>query len=734
MHGMYARPHALVINSNPWTSDNISLGYIAAYARAHGFDTDVMDLAYRSSPQLIEDVVREKSPVLIGLSTHQITMENTIVLSRWLKEISHAKIILGGPQIPAMPDQALRDLEHVDFLCKGEGELVVLDLMRHLAGEVGLDQVPGLCYRDDDGEVRSTPNPPVPDDLDLYPSPYLSGVLPPMPGHQARLLTSRGCPYRCTFCVTPFFSNRSIRCHSIDRVIEEIEHLARVGQRDLWIADPLFLARRKRVEEIFERIIGAGVDVSIWLETRANLVDHDLADLMYRAGVRRLAFGLESSNQQALDRMKKDQTIDDFTATVRLVKSHGIAVDLLHIVGGPDDTLESNLKNIDFIRQMGNYLDGYSAGNEYNLYFGSEATRNPTAAGLVVDDKVLAPDWPIFMSPGTNVQPASFKPGDKQKVLRRIMNETELAGVVRVFEALLENGLTEAEAAALPLTKLRDIEYISYSGRMDLCVVGTASLVSDSQGPYELVQLTRRADSARPIVRQEVERILRQMTFAFQLNLIDHRDCLLFDDTLVEAIVDILTPPVLHRPRILFSLPLRCVDHDRDRLDAAFQRFTVLHTTIGGGRHKKPIARMTAMLDLTDAGDSISPRTIDRATAFLQRFGVRLFPFFRFENADDVARYRTTVAALSSGSGHNHVMVASVAPSVMPAVLDAYRTPATSDDETLMPLFVMESNSIVLHREGWKPMEMGAHLIVWSDDWKRRRENTRAVHMLSVDL
>lgn len=728
---MDAQPFTLLINSNPWTSDNISLGYIAAYLRAKGFAAQVIDLAYRASPQLLADIVRDQSPLLIGLSTHQITIENTLVLSRWFKQICDAKIVLGGPQIPAMPAEALADLAPVDFLCRGEGELVVHDLLRHLSGELSVEQVPGLAYRTADGQVRATANPTVPDDLDVYPSPYLSGVLPPMLGHQARLLTSRGCPYRCSFCVTPFFSERSIRCHSIDRVVDEIAYLAKVGQRDLWIADPLFLAKKKRVEEIFERIIAAGLDVSIWLETRANLVDHELAVLMRRAGVRRVAFGLESSNQEALDRMKKDQTIDQFTNSVRIVKEHGIGVDLLHIVGGPDDTLDSCLKNIDYVRRMGNYLDGYNSGNEYALYFGSEATRDPGAAGLVVDSQARSPEWPRFLSPGVYVQPASFKPGDKQKVLSRILNETDLAGVARVFEALVENGLPEAEAAALPLPKLRDVEHISFAGRMDLCVIGTGRLVKPSQGPYEVAQISRRSP-AGPVDREQVMSVLRNLTFAFQLNLIDRWDCLLFDDALVDALIDLLTPPVLHRPRIVFNISPRVLADNGERLQSVLSRFIVLHESIGGGRHKKPLARMSALLDLTNETAPVSVRSIDVAAAGLLRSSVRLFPFFRFESPADTERYGQVVAAVGDDEGANHLMVGSIAPAAHQAVHESYRT--RTEGRRLPPMFDMASNTLLLHREDWTPMEMGAHLIVWSDDWQRRREDVRDVHMFEVEV
>lgn len=725
---MTAKPYALLINTNSGVSDCISLGYMAAHVRALGYGAEVVDLAHKTSQGSLLQLVQQQDPQLIGLSAHQIVMQNVLLLARWFKQVSRARVVLGGAQIPAMPAQALQQLEHVDYLCRGEGELVLEALLRHLDGSLALGQVPGISYRDGGG-VRTNPNPPVPEDLDVYPSPHLTGVLRPRPGHLSRLLTSRGCSYECTFCVTPGLSQRKIRFHSIDRVLEEVAFLHRQGQRELWIADPLFLASKERVKQILQRLIDTGLQLNTWFETRANLMDRELAELLRRAGVRRLAFGLESSNQRALDRMRKRQEIEDFTETVRMVKEQGITVDLLHIVGGPDDTFDSTMDNLDYVRRLGNYLDGYNAGNNYSLYFGSEASADPAAAGMIVDEVVLQQSWPAYLSPGTRARPASLGPGDRRRIRRRLANEAELAEIVRLAQALEHNGLPPDDELNALLPRLRQLRQLSHAGRMDLNVMGTSRLVNDD-GPLELVLLRGRGDLAGGPGARELRLLLQRMTYYFQLVLMADDGCLLLDRALADLLVELLTPPVLYLARVLFTVDPPTVERQGAQLRTALARFFVDHQPPGMPQGRWPLAQLTALLDLT-AWARPSMEQLNRAAVQLARSGVDLFPLFCFEGPGAVQRFCQSMAALQGQEGYDQLVLAgSMEPDTMQPLLDAYHDMTPS--WRLPPMLLLQPNVLLLHREGWRPMELGAHLIVWCDDWQRRRENTRPVNTLEA--
>ena len=114
-------PGILLVNPCTSSQNYISLGYIAAYIKSHGFRARVIDFAIdKPSPLSIREVCRNQRPILIGIAAYQSTMYKVISAAKMFKEISHAKIILGGPQIPGMPNEGLRQLGDVDFLCRGD--------------------------------------------------------------------------------------------------------------------------------------------------------------------------------------------------------------------------------------------------------------------------------------------------------------------------------------------------------------------------------------------------------------------------------------------------------------------------------------------------------------------------------------------------------------------------------------------------------------------------------------
>ena len=120
-------------------------------------------------------------------------------------------------------------------------------------------------------------------------------MLDPADWDEAILLTSRGCPHHCAFCVTPAAFGPTIRAHSVERVVEDIAVVAGNGRGRLWFADPNFSYDAERVHAILEGIARRDLAVEMWIETRADMVTPDLLPLLKWAGVHTIALGLESA-------------------------------------------------------------------------------------------------------------------------------------------------------------------------------------------------------------------------------------------------------------------------------------------------------------------------------------------------------------------------------------------------------------------------------------------------------
>lgn len=194
----------LLIDFNPFAQPvtPISLGYIGAFLKSRGHEAGVMGLSAESlfSPASFRRFLREFAPRLVGFAAYQRNIFHLRSLAALVKEaLPGCTVMLGGPQATFMPENALEALPAVDFLCRGEGELVSLALVEALE-EGGREAVPGATSRAPHGGYVTAPPPAPADDLDEYPSPWLSGLLDPAALDESILLASRGCSYDCSFC------------------------------------------------------------------------------------------------------------------------------------------------------------------------------------------------------------------------------------------------------------------------------------------------------------------------------------------------------------------------------------------------------------------------------------------------------------------------------------------------------------------------------------------------------
>ena len=389
-------------HSDPVTP--ISLANLAAVLRRCGHATDLLSLSSGRpfSPAALRCYLHEKQPRLVGFTAYQRNFFQIRAIARMAKEaVPGCRVLIGGPQASFLPEEALADLPEFDFVGRGEGELVIQAVAEAIDGGVidgGVidDAVPGTSTRVADGSwLRGDPVVP-PDDLDVYPSPWLDGVLDPTDWDEAIMLTSRGCPHHCAFCVTPAAFGPHIRAHSVERVLEDISVVARRGRGRLWFADPNFSYDCERVLAILEGIARRSLAVEMWIETRADLLTPELLRLLARAGVHTLALGLESAVPRVLERSGKAIEPEAIRHAAVTALDAGLDVELFSQYGLPGEAKEDALRTLRFVQDCGVAVRGNSNAQQMQLYFGSAIIRDPEVHGI----HPLRDDLPPYLALG----------------------------------------------------------------------------------------------------------------------------------------------------------------------------------------------------------------------------------------------------------------------------------------------------------------------------------------------
>ena len=340
----------------------LGLLYIAANIRENRDDNVVILDAFcegLSRQQLVERMVKEK-PDIIGLncSTHTF-LEAVQALQDAKKALPESKIVLGGYHATFAAERILAEYDFVDYIIKGEAEQPMVQLLEHLEKGDSPEDVTGISYRHDGKNVNNPLS--LVTDLDALPFPdrnMVSGIdygysfqgIPLTFGKFTTLSTSRGCPFRCTYCSCAAFSLRKWRPRSAESVVEELETVHGQGYKNCVIVDDNFTHNPKRTEQICDLIIERKIDMQFYCEGRVDGASYELMRKMKRAGINVIYFGAESADDKVLEYYKKHINPQKTRLAVANAKKAGMLVVTSYIIGAPVETKEAVQRTLDFIR------------------------------------------------------------------------------------------------------------------------------------------------------------------------------------------------------------------------------------------------------------------------------------------------------------------------------------------------------------------------------------------------
>jgi radical SAM superfamily enzyme YgiQ (UPF0313 family) len=262
------------------------------------------------------------------------------------------------------PELTLQD-NNVDFVAVGEGEFTTLELYRCLNALENYESIDGLGFKKNGQILVNRPRKLI-EDLDSLPFPSWHlmdpSLYPPSPqgfffhSHPiAPIMTSRGCPYSCTFCASCGFWKRKYRVRSPANVLSEIIMLTeKFGVNEFQILDDNFTLHKQRALKICEGIIDAKLDITWNLPNgiRVDRVDRELLRKMKQAGCQYVTLGIESASQKILDRVKKNINLHQVKKAADLCRQEHLIVGGFFIFGLPYETRETALETIRFALEL----------------------------------------------------------------------------------------------------------------------------------------------------------------------------------------------------------------------------------------------------------------------------------------------------------------------------------------------------------------------------------------------
>jgi radical SAM superfamily enzyme YgiQ (UPF0313 family) len=316
----------------------------AAELRGGGFDVEVVNLATCSWPRAIA-AVKSRPADLVGISCYTFHRHAAAALGAEIKAIfPQSHLTVGGPHVSAMPQPWLEHYPAFDSVVIGEGEATALELAQTLRDGGSPVGMAGTAYCDG-GSVRTGPAREFIADLDRLGKPWKHF-------NYGFVITSRGCPGKCTFCSSPTLWGRKIRFRSAENVLDELEELViRRGHRFLNVKDDTFTARKSRVAEICRGIEQRKLVFRWGCDTRVDCVDRELLAAMRRAGCVRLNLGIESASPEVLDNLGKPIDPDRALRVTADARALGMNVRYYLIMGTRGETPKAVHQTLSFIER-----------------------------------------------------------------------------------------------------------------------------------------------------------------------------------------------------------------------------------------------------------------------------------------------------------------------------------------------------------------------------------------------
>lgn len=345
---------------------HVGVAYLTAVLKEKGYQVKIYDQGVEPDINILFQLIKSYKPDIIGTNGFSYAYGFLEELIKNIKSVTQIPVIVGGPHVSAINSKILKDTQ-ADFAIVGEGESSFpLFLTQYFQKKPDYKKIPGLIWRQK-GQIIQNKKPPYITDLDslllpdyqafnfkLYPC-FAEKLIP--------LITSRGCPYGCTYCSVRLSMGQCFRPRSAKNVIQEIKYWYKKGYTKFDINDDCFTLDLKRAEDICDLIVSNHLNIKIQLYNgiRVDRVSPQLLSKLKQAGCIFIAYGCESGSQKVISKIGKNIRLEQVVKAVDWTNAAGIKNAVNFIIGHQDETFQDAQESISFAKKLkSNFVNFYN--------------------------------------------------------------------------------------------------------------------------------------------------------------------------------------------------------------------------------------------------------------------------------------------------------------------------------------------------------------------------------------
>jgi anaerobic magnesium-protoporphyrin IX monomethyl ester cyclase len=430
-------------------SPPLGLAFLAGALERAGNDVRILDcVVFPYSHESLASLIREFKPHMAGATAVTMTVDNALEVLDQVKALDPSvTTVIGGPHATFRATEILQSCDQVDVVACGEGEATIVALAKALEDRSPWKRVPGITFRDG-RHITTTALPPLADLDELAPP---ARHLVPLGRYRAlgmpvSMTTSRGCPFKCIFCVGRKMVGATVRYREPRRVVDEMEELSTLGFHQINLADDLFTANKKHCLAVCDEILRRGLEIEWTSFARVDTVSRRILEKMNRSGCTTISFGVESGSPEMLKRIKKGITLDQVVQATQACLDCGIAPHTSFILGLPGETPETLAQTLAF----GERLKTMGVNHGYHIlapFPGTDVRERIDEYDLMI----LSDDWRQYHANRAIIRTAGVSPETMDAIVMDGKRQFDqwLADIGRLRE---EGRATEA--TAWPLVRL----------------------------------------------------------------------------------------------------------------------------------------------------------------------------------------------------------------------------------------------------------------------------------------
>jgi len=341
----------------------------------------------------VKSVISDFKPDLVGISVMTAKYASAQKITKIIKQLNpNVKIVWGGPHVSADGLTVMKENHQIDFAIYGEGESAFNNLVFAIENESDLSNIGSLIYRNDNDVICTNPeefinnldNLPFPlRDADVFQDRYGKYEL-------GNIMTSRGCPYQCTFCNSFKVWGHKTRFRSVDNILNEIDNIInKFNIRSFHFSDDTFTLNKKHVFEFCSGLKERNINISWSCTTRLDVLDEDIIIAMKKSGLSVVTVGVESGSDKILKLIKKGLDKEEIRRGIDLLNKFKIDWHAFFMIGFPFEEEADILETRKFIRELNPTRVELSI---FTPYPGSELFEEAKSLG-VIDDNI---DWTLY--------------------------------------------------------------------------------------------------------------------------------------------------------------------------------------------------------------------------------------------------------------------------------------------------------------------------------------------------